>query len=120
MATQDQCCTFVPYFKILNGQLANFKASCEKFVEKTSTEPKCLYYGFSFNGDQAYCREGYKDAEGILIHLENIKPLLEDLLNIAELTHLEVHGPETELAKLREPLAELNPQFFVLEYGFRR
>lgn len=36
------------------------------------------------------------------------------------LTHLEVHGPDEELAKLRAPLAELNPQFFVLEYGFRR
>ena len=37
-----------------------------------------------------------------------------------ELTRLEIHGPEEELAKLREPLAHLKPQFFVLEYGFRR
>jgi hypothetical protein len=28
--------------------------------------------------------------------------------------------PDEELAKLREPLADLNPQFFSLEYGFRR
>ena len=27
---------------------------------------------------------------------------------------------EEELVKLRGPLAELNPQYFVLEYGFRR
>jgi len=33
---------------------------------------------------------------------------------------LEIHGSKEELAKLREPLAELNPQFFILEYGFRR
>jgi hypothetical protein len=31
-----------------------------------------------------------------------------------------VHGPEAELAKLREPFAKLKPQYFVLEYGFRR
>ena len=38
----------------------------------------------------------------------------------SEITRLEVHGPESELDKLREPLAALNPQFFTLEYGFRR
>ena len=39
---------------------------------------------------------------------------------IVALTRLEIHGPEEELTKLRGPLAKLNPQFFVLEYGFRR
>ena len=43
--------------------------------------------------------------------------LLGEALKIA---HLEVHGPEEELAKLRGPLAGLKPQFFTLEYGFRR
>jgi len=41
-------------------------------------------------------------------------------LKISELIRLEIHGPEQELEKLREPLAELKPQFFVLKYGFRR
>ena len=59
MATQDTCCTIVPYFKIPNGKLGTFKEMCEKFVEKTRKEAKCLYYGFSFDGDQAHCREGY-------------------------------------------------------------
>ena len=120
MATQDKCCSIVPYFRVSSGKLGAFKELCERFVEKTSTEPECLYYGFSFNGDQVHCREGYEDAEGVLAHLENVGPLLEEALKIAELTRLEIHGPEQELAKLREPLAELNPQFFTLEYGFRR
>jgi hypothetical protein len=89
-------------------------------VAQASTEPKCLYYGFSFCGDEAHCREGYADAEGALAHLENVGQLLEDALRIVQLTRLEFHGPEEELAKLRGPLAKLNPQFFVLEYGFRR
>ena len=120
MATQDKCCTIVPYFKISSGKLEAFKALCEKFVEKTNNEPKCLYYGFSFDGDQAHCREGYEDAEGLLAHLENVGSLLEEALKIADLARLEIHGPEEELAKLREPLADLKPQFFILEYGFRR
>ena len=42
------------------------------------------------------------------------------MLKIADLTRLEVHGPEKEIEKLRSPLAELQPQFFTPQYGFRR
>ena len=84
MATQDKCCTIVPYFKVHSGKLDTFKAMCEQFVEKTETEPKCLYYGFSFDGDQAHCREGYEDAEGLLAHLDNVGTLLQEALQIAE------------------------------------
>ena len=85
----------------------------------TSQEPKCLYYGFSFNGDEAFCREGYEGAEGALAHLANVRPVLEQVLRIAELTRLEIHGVEHELAKLREPFAEFNPTYSALEYGIR-
>ncbi len=120
MAAQDKCCSLVPYFKAHEGKLDAWKEFCPQFIEKTNKEPKCLYYGFSFDGDQIHCREGYEDAEGVLAHLENVGSLLEEALKISDLTRLEVHGPEEELAKLREPLANLNPQYFVLEYGFRR
>ena len=120
MATQDTCCTVVPYFKASPGKLNAFKSLCESVIAKSSTEPKCLYYGFSFNGDMIHCREGYVDAEGVLTHLENVGSLLAEALTLSELTRLEIHGPEAELAKLRGPLAPFNPEFFTLEYGFRR
>ena len=120
MGNQDVCCTLVPYFRVNEGQMANFREGFVKFVEKTLAEPKCMFYGFSFNGNEAHCREGYEDAEALLGHLDNVGALLDEALKIAELTRLEVHGPESELAKLREPLAGLNPQFFTLEFGFRR
>ena len=120
MATQDKCCTIVPYFKVQSGKLGAFKEMCEQFVEKTDTEPKCLYYGFSFLEDQVHCREGYQDADGVLAHLENVGSLFQEALKIADLTRFEIHGPEEELAKLREPLSDLKPQFFNLEFGFRR
>jgi len=56
----------------------------------------------------------------LLAHLENVGQLLDEALKMVELIRLEIHGPKEELAKLREPLAKLNPQFFTLEYGFRR
>ena len=120
MATDDRCCTIVPYFTVNEGQLEAFKALCERFVEKTRTEPKCLYYGFSFDGHAAHCREGYEDAEGLLAHLENVGALLQEAFKISEISRLEVHGPEPELAKLREPLKDLPAAYFALEYGFRR
>jgi quinol monooxygenase YgiN len=120
MAVQDKCCSIVPYFKVPEGNQESFRALCEKFVEKTRSETQCLYYGFSFSGDQVHCREAYADAQGLLTHLQNVGPLLQEALKISEITRLEVHGPESELAKLREPLADLSPQFFTLEYGFRK
>jgi len=119
MATQDKCVTIVPYFKVSAEKLAAFKKLCEQFVDKSKPEPKCLYYGWSFYEDQAHCREGYVDAEGALAHLDSVGPLLAEALKIASLARLEIHGPEGELAKLREPLANLKPEFFTLEYGFR-
>lgn len=120
MATNDTCCTIVPYFKVQDGKMDVFKALCERFVETTRSEPGCLYYGFSFGADLAHCREGYENAEATLAHLQNVGALLEELPQSAEIVKLEIHGPEGELAKLREPMSALNPQFFALEYGFRR
>ncbi len=120
MATDDQCCSIAPYFTIHADQVDAFKELCGQFVAKTATEAKCLYYGFSFDGLNAHCREGYVDAEGLLAHLDNVGEILQAALKIADLTRLEIHGPEAQLAKLREPLAGLNPSFYSLEYGFRR
>ena len=93
MALTDTCCTLVPYFKIHEDKLEEFRRLGERFVEKTQTEPKCMHYGFSFNGLQAHCREGYADAEGILAHLENVGALLDEAFKIAEITRLEISRP---------------------------
>lgn len=120
MTASDTCVTLVPYFRIHEGKTADFKALCERFVERTRNEDEVLFYGFSFDGDEAHCREGYASAAGVLAHLENVGALLQQALQISELTRLEAHGPADQLDELRGPLADLNPQFFVLEYGFRR
>lgn len=120
MATQDTCCSLAPYFKVHPGKLAEFKTLTEAFVEKTKSEPKCLYYGFCFDGDIAHCREGYADAPALLAHLENVGALLQQALKISDITRLEVHGPAAELTKLSAPMAALKPQVFTLENGIRR
>ncbi len=85
-----------------------------RFVEKTATENENLFYGFSVNSDEIFCREGYENAEGLLTHLDNVGALLAEMLKLADLTRVEVHGPAEELEKLKAPLAHLNPAWFVL------
>jgi|SRR5947209_10748820 len=101
-----------PYFKVHPGKLEAFKAGFGAFVEKTKGEPKNLFYEFSVNGDEIFCREGYVDAAGLLAHLENVGALLAEALKIADLVRLEVHGPAGELEKLKAPLAHLKPAWF--------
>lgn len=121
MATDDKCVTIQPYFEVKHGEMDDVRGYLERFVALTRSEAGCLYYGFSICGSRFFCREGYADAAGALAHLENVGPLLQEMLGTGkiELTDLQIHGPEQELAKLREPLADLGPSYWVLEYGFR-
>jgi quinol monooxygenase YgiN len=116
----DRNVSIHPYFKVSEGKLDAFRELCHQFMAATSTEPKCLYYGFSFHAGEVHCREGYEGAEGLLAHLNNVAALLDAALKISVLSRLEIHGIEDELAKLREPLSHLNATYFTLEYGFRR
>ena len=88
-----------------------------RFVAKTATEKAMLFYEFSWNGDELFCREAYENAEGLLAHLDNVGALLAEAMKMADLTRLEVHGPAAELEKLKKPLAHLNPAWFALGKG---
>jgi quinol monooxygenase YgiN len=120
MLTLDTCCTLVPYFDVPAENLDAFKALGVQFVARTRNEPGCVHYAFSFHGTTAHCREGYSNAEAVLAHLDNVGELLAQALKIAKIIRLEVHAPAAEIEKLKAPMAELNPQFFLLEEGFRR
>ena len=87
---------------------------------KTSSEKKNLFYEFTVNGDEMFCREGYTDAEGVLAHLGNVGVLLAEMLTMADLTRVEVHGPAAEVEKLRQPLAHLNPAWFTVEASVKK
>lgn len=114
---EDTVCTLVPYFKVHAGKLDAFRAGIAGFVEKTRSEPGCVHYAFSVSDDSVHCREGYVDAAALLAHLDNVGALLQEALKIADIARLEVHGPAAEIAKLREPMAGLKPQFYELVPG---
>lgn len=104
-----------PYFKVHPGKEEAVKTMLPRFVEKTATESENLFYGFSINGDEIFCREAYESATGLLAHLDNVSTLLSEMLKSADLIRIEVHGPADELEKLKAPLAHLKPEWFALE-----
>jgi quinol monooxygenase YgiN len=104
-----------PYFKVHPGKVDAIKAMLPQFVEKTATEKAVVFYEFTMNGDELFCREAYENAEGLLAHLDNVGALLAEAMKMADLTRIEVHGPTAELEKLKEPLAHLKPAFFILK-----
>lgn len=121
METKDKCVSIQPYFSFRQGEINNVRSYLEKLVELTKSEKDCLYYGFTICGNKLHCREGYVDGDGALTHFGNVGTLLQETLEsgVLELTDLQIHGPAEELAKLREPLADLDPNYWTLEYGFR-
>ena len=102
-----------PYFKVPRDKMPHLKAILPEFVAKTRNETGNLFYEFTINGDEVFCREAYVNAEALLAHLDNVSAMLAQALTMAELVRIEVHGPAAELAKLKEPLAELKPAWFV-------
>jgi quinol monooxygenase YgiN len=108
-----------PYFCVNPGELEAVKALLPRFVEVTRKEPKCIFYGFTLADDDEllFCQEAYEDGEGLLAHLANVGTLLAELLTHSTLIRLEAHGPAAELAKLRGPMASLNPKYFVVQHG---
>ena len=106
--------TLHPYFKVPPEKLALLKAILPEFVAKTRGETGNLFYEFTVNGDEVFCREGYINAEALLAHLENVGAMLAQALKMADLIRIEVHGPAAELQKLKGPLAHLNPAWFQL------
>jgi len=63
-------------------------------------------------GTKAICREGYDCAEGFLEHLENVSGPLKVAMECADVIRVEVHGPLTEVEKLREPLSSFPAVFW--------
>ena len=78
-----QCITIHPYFEVQPDKLQEFKAAWEAIIPVVQGEGKCLFYEFSFNGNVAFCREGYEDADAVLLHLDHVGATLGKVKQIS-------------------------------------
>lgn len=117
---QDAHVTIVPYFTVPDGKMDEFKKGFGDFYKSTREGTKaCIYYGFAVYGNKVLCREGYKDAEGVLAHLGDVKAPLDKALEIVgkDGLNLSVMGPKRQLDKLKEAMAPLGTEFWETDGG---
>jgi quinol monooxygenase YgiN len=115
MSRLSQFVSLHPYFKIHPDKIEAFKATLPSFKAQTASETQNLFYEFTMNGDELFCREAYENAEALLAHLQNVGAPLEKAMKLADLMRIEIHGPAAELEKLKAPLAHLHPHWFTLQ-----
>ena len=102
-------------FQVPDERLVEVKEKFATFYEnKKSQTDDCLYFGFGLHPNTVISRAGYKDAQGLLKHLGNIKEELKYFTDIVGEGNEEVFvvGPKSELDALREPLKSINTKFF--------
>jgi len=109
-----------PYFKAREGKIESLLEVVKKLVEKTSEEKDCLYYDVTVNGDEFFVREAYRGAGGLLAHAKNVAELIAEVLQLANLTRMEIHGPAGELNALRSVYTPLGAVYYVYECGLGR
>jgi len=109
LASDETLCVLV-YWDIRD--YAKFLAGVKDFQDLTKQEDKVRYYGFCLCGAKAICREGYDCAEGFLEHLQNVDGPLKAAMEVADVARVEVHGPASEVDKLREPLSSFPAVFW--------
>jgi len=121
---KDTVITLSPYFKVHDGKMDEFKKHVEKFYELIKSENKLVNYSFCFTDDgRALCREGYEDAEGLKIHLDNVGENFKSALGLSDLERIELHAPASEMEKLKDHpvIASLNTVLYTLDgQGVRR
>lgn len=88
-----------PYFEIQEGRVEEFKNSWATIApEIEANEPGCVFYQFTFNGNVAFCREGYNNVENVLAHLERVDATLKKVLEFSKIVRFEVHGPAADVS----------------------
>ena len=126
MRTGQTICSCKPLLRVTDWEAA--QPIMDEYLERTATEPGCIYSGFTRCGDSLlFIREAHSNADAVLIHLANVAPLLRRLCDgPATLAGVEVHAPSMQLARIREaaPLEDLfggiEAKYFALGGGFQR
>ena len=106
-----------PYFRIHPGKEHAFQALLPAFRRLADTEEPTLFFEFSLNGREAFCREAYPDGESALAHIRNFQGLLAEATRVSDVVRFEIHGPAAELAKLKSQLPTLQASWFTLDTG---
>eukprot|EP00090_Calanus_glacialis_P022129 TRINITY_DN3414_c0_g1_i1.p1 TRINITY_DN3414_c0_g1~~TRINITY_DN3414_c0_g1_i1.p1 ORF type:complete len:252 (-),score=73.63 TRINITY_DN3414_c0_g1_i1:121-876(-) len=94
----------------------DFKSYFPKFYAKVKAGTKdTLYYGFATCGNKVLCREGYKNAAGMLAHTAEVKDELEGMIKKIGKDKVKIlcSGPPSEIEKIKPHMDGRLPIKFV-------
>lgn len=106
---------------IAQGKTETFKEQMKILIEMVRLkEPDTLIFEFYFNDDETKCYpfELYKNSKGLVTHIKNVSEIFSKILEVSQLTRLEIFGKATE--ELKEAVAPLGAKIFKCWSGFTR
>ena len=116
--------TFLLFLKIPDEKMEEFQNLFVPFAERVKAgtgcgSEECLYHGFAIHENTVFCREGYKNAQGALNHLNEAKDLLAKAREIVGKDGMEISviAPKSEMAVLQARLEPAGAKFYELQEG---
>ena len=104
-----------PDLKVHPGNLDTVRTLLLRFVEKTVNERGIFSTGSVSTAMKCSAAKVTKAPKALLRISTMLGALLSEMLKVADLTRVELHGPAYDLEKLKRPLAHMNPAWFALE-----
>lgn len=114
-----------PLYTVPEDKVAAFQELIGKFYTSSNSSTKeRLYYGWAREGNNFFCRQGFRSAEGFLSHMQDIDAVLKEAMDLAgNSAACNILGPKEELDKLRSAasgdsaLGKMSPVFYDLDVG---
>eukprot|EP00450_Noctiluca_scintillans_P019668 CAMPEP_0194526014 /NCGR_PEP_ID=MMETSP0253-20130528/61690_1 /TAXON_ID=2966 /ORGANISM="Noctiluca scintillans" /LENGTH=1039 /DNA_ID=CAMNT_0039370801 /DNA_START=11 /DNA_END=3130 /DNA_ORIENTATION=- len=97
-------------YEVPDAEVDFFIERIKDFYERTMVEEDMLFYGFTSCDNQFQCREAYRSAEALLLHMQSVEETTGSVMQY--MRSLEIHGPPDELSRLQDPLAAFDPMLF--------
>lgn len=108
---RDPFCILVWKFRVDDDHAERFVELCDQSAELAREQPKCLFQRLTRDLHEFQVHVGLEDSYGVLTHVVTFSDTLKRAAAMARFCGLEIYGRDTELARLREPLAPFNPVF---------
>ena len=106
---------------IAKGKTEFFKSRMKTLINQVQAqESDTLIFQLFFNDDETKCYplELYKDSEALTTHIHNVRDVFKPVLEVSQLTRIEIYGNATE--ELKEAAAPLGAKYFTSWDGFSR
>mmetsp|Transcript_61399 Transcript_61399/g.193475 ORF Transcript_61399/g.193475 Transcript_61399/m.193475 type:complete len:414 (+) Transcript_61399:92-1333(+) len=116
----DTHVSVTPHYTLPEGKLEEFRGGFPEFYRMVRAGTRgCLYFGFAVSGNQVLSREGYKDAECCLAHINEVKEQFDKAVAAAGEggMKLDVMGPPAELEKLKSAMDPMGAVYWELDAG---